>query len=211
MAKVLLIEDDKDLGGALKAFLSKQNYSVNWFENAKGVFFEGYDIFIIDWLLKRSSGLDIIKSIKNKNISAPIIMITVKSSLKDKLRVFNCGVDDYITKPFQPEELLARIKAVLKRYYVNDWVRISDNIFIDAKNRRVSKDGMGIKLTQKEFLLLEVMAKRRKMAVSYDFLIDYVWDKEGSYETLKSHIYSIRKKLGKDIIKSVKGLGYRID
>ena len=211
MMKILLIEDDKDLGKAIKTFLSKHRYEVDWFEDAQGLFFEGYDIFIIDWLLKQSSGFDIIKSIKHKNIFAPIIMTTVKSSLEDKLRVFELGIDDYITKPFQPEELLARIKAVLKRYYAQEWIKIGENILIDPENRKISKDSENIELTRKEFLLLEIMAKRKGKIVNYDFLIDYVWGEKGSYETLKSHIYSIRKKLGRELIKSVKGLGYKID
>ena len=135
MIKILLIEDDKDLGKAIKTFLSKQRYKVDWFENAQGLFFEGYNIFIIDWLLKQSSGLDIIKSIKHKNIFAPIIMTTFKSSLEDKLKVFEPGVDDYITKPFQREELLARIKAVLKRYYAQEWIKIGGNLLMDPENK----------------------------------------------------------------------------
>jgi len=211
MIKILLIEDDRDLGKAIKAFLSKQKYEVDWFEDAKGLFFEGYDILIIDWLLKQSSGVDIIKSIKRKNIPTPIIMITVKSDLKDKLKVFELGVDDYITKPFPPEELAARVKAILNRYYAKEWIKIDENLLIDPKNRKVSKNGENIELTQKEFLLLEAISKRKGKIVNYDFLMDYVWDEEGSYETLKSHIYSIRKKLGKKLIKNVKGLGYKID
>lgn len=138
-------------------------------------------------------------------------MITVKSSLEDKLKGFAVGVDDYVTKPFFPEELLARIKAVLGRYcQIKEEIKIG-NLIIDFEKKIVYLSGKRIELTLKEFLLLEVLARKRGKILSYDFLIDYVWEEEGSYETLKSHIYNIRKKIGKEIIKSIKGFGYKID
>jgi len=211
MTKVLLIEDDAILGKAIKQFLEKHGFEVSRIDDANEFIFTGYDIFIVDWILKTSSGLDVVKSLKKNNINAPVVMITVKSSLDDKLLVFEEGVDDYITKPFEPEELLARIKAVIRRYYNKNWIKVNEDISIDLESRKVLKNNKEIKLTKKEFMILEVLLKRKGSVVSYDFLLDYVWNENGSYETLKSHIYSLKNKLSKDLIYAVKGLGYKID
>ncbi|MEA1994901.1 MAG: response regulator transcription factor [Campylobacterota bacterium] len=215
MIKFLLVEDDKSLGQGMKEFLEERDYKIDWIQDPDDLPLHGklktYDLFLVDWILGNKEGLEIIKSIKKKGIKVPVIMITVKSSLEDKLKGFAAGVDDYVTKPFFPEELLARIKAVLGRYcQIKEEIKIG-NLIIDFEKKVVYLSGKRIKLTLKEFLLLEVLARKRGKILSYDFLIDYVWEEEGSYETLKSHIYNIRKKIGKDIIKSIKGFGYKID
>lgn len=215
MIKFLLVEDDKSLGQAMKEFLEERDYKIDWIQDPDDLPLHGklktYDLFLVDWILGNKEGLEIIKSIKKKGIKVPVIMITVKSSLEDKLKGFAVGVDDYVTKPFFPEELLARIKAVLGRYcQIKEEIKIG-NLIIDFEKKIVYLSGKRIELTLKEFLLLEVLARKRGKILSYDFLIDYVWEEEGSYETLKSHIYNIRKKIGKDIIKSIKGFGYKID
>jgi DNA-binding response OmpR family regulator len=215
MIKFLLVEDDKSLGQAMKKFLEERDYKIDWIQDPDDLPLHGklktYDLFLVDWILGNKEGLEIIKSIKKKGIKVPVIMITVKSSLEDKLKGFAVGVDDYVTKPFFPKELLARIKAVLGRYYqIKEKIEIG-NLIIDFEKKTVYLSGKRIELTLKEFLLLEVLARKRGKILSYDFLIDYVWEEGGSYETLKSHIYNIRKKIGKDIIKSIKGFGYKID
>ena len=211
MIKILLLEDDDILGKAIYDFLNSNGYGVEWFKEAESVAFFGYDLFLVDWILEGKSGIDFIKSLKKSKTDAPAIMMTVKSSLDDKLAGFDVGVDDYITKPFEPKELLARIKAVLNRYYKDSTINIGDDIEVNIENRKVLKDSKEVNLTKKEFMLLEVLLKNRPKPMNYDFLIDYVWNGEGSYETLKAHMYSLRKKLGKDIVSSVKGVGYKIN
>jgi len=215
MIKLLLVEDDKSLGQAIKEFLEERDYRIDWIQDPDDLplheKLKTYDLLLVDWILGNKEGLEIVKSIKKKGIKVPVIMITVKSSLEDKLKGFAAGVDDYITKPFFPEELLARIKAVLGRYcQIKEEIKIG-NLTIDSEKKVVYLSGKRIELTLKEFLLLEVLARKRGKILSYDFLIDYVWEERGSYETLKSHIYNIRKKIGKEIIKSIKGFGYKID
>ncbi|MCD6133319.1 MAG: response regulator transcription factor [Deltaproteobacteria bacterium] len=215
MIKLLLVEDDKSLGQAIKEFLEERDYRIDWIQDPDDLplheKLKTYDLLLVDWILGNKEGLEIVKSIKKKGIKVPVIMITVKSSLEDKLKGFAAGVDDYITKPFFPEELLARIKAVLGRYcQIKEEIKIG-NLTIDSEKKVVYLSGKRIELTLKEFLLLEVLARKRGKILSYDFLIDYVWEEGGSYETLKSHIYNIRKKIGKEIIKSIKGFGYKID
>ena len=211
MIKILLLEDDIILGKAVYDFLRSKGFDVEWFKDTESVVFLGYDLFLVDWVLKGKNGIDFIKSLKKQKQDIPTIIMTVKSSLDDKLSGFDVGVDDYITKPFEPKELLARIKAVLKRYYKDSAINIGEEIVIDIENKTVLKNSKEVGLTKKEFALLEVLLKNRPKPMNYDFLIDYVWGSEGSYETLKTHIYSIRKKIGKGIIASVKGVGYKIN
>ncbi len=211
MGKLLLVEDDPILGGAIKDFLEGNGFTVEWIDAPVIKNAAGYDIAVIDWLLGRGSGIDLVKTFKNALNPIPVIMITVKSALKDKLSTFDVGVDDYLTKPFHPEELLARIRALLKRYYNSGKIELSDNVYVDLERAKVEVNGDALELTKKEFLLLEALLRRRGKVVSYDFLIEYVWGYEGSYETLKSHVYNLRRKLGRGIIRNVKNLGYRID
>ncbi len=213
--KILLIEDDKLLGKAIKDYLGQNGFEVEWFSQVETSSFaelaSAFDIAVIDWLLGTVSGIDIVTKIRKEGITLPIIMITVKSSLEDKLEGFSHGIDDYITKPFYPEELLARIRAVMQRYYGTNNTLSTNNLIMNLDKKEVTIDGTPINLTNKEFNLLKVLLQRKGKVLSYDFLIDYVWGENGSYETLKSHIYMLRKKLKKDIIKSIKGFGYKID
>ncbi len=211
MYRVLLVEDDRLLGRAICEFLRKNGFFVEWIDAPLVHRMEGHDIAVVDWILKDGSGLDFVKKIKRGNPPMPLIMITVKSDLKDKLMAFESGVDDYLTKPFHPEELLARIKALLNRYYFTGKLELSDGVVVDLDRGIVEIDEKTVELTQKELALIEALVRRKGRIVSYDFLMEYVWSEEASYETLKSHVYNLRRKLGKNIIKNVKNLGYRID
>ncbi len=214
--KILILEDDSDLAYSMKDFLEKDGFSVQICfcldDLPPNYRIKTYDLLLVDWILGRSSGIDLVRRLRKDGILTPIIMITVKGELSDRLLGFSAGVDDYIIKPFHPEELLARIKAVLKRYYsLYDVIRLGDIVVCFSK-KEVICGGEKVELTAKEFSILELLLKRRGRILSSQFILDYVWGDEGSYETLKSHMYNIRKKLGRrDLIKSVKNLGYKID
>jgi len=190
MIKFLLVEDDKSLGQAMKEFLEERDYKIDWIQDPDDLPLHGklktYDLFLVDWILGNKEGLEIIKSIKKKGIKVPVIMITVKSSLEDKLKGFAVGVDDYVTKPFFPEELLARIKAVLGRYcQIKEEIKIG-NLIIDSEKKVVYLSGKRIELTLKEFLLLEVLARKRGKILSYDFLIDLIISKPSLFPKIQS-------------------------
>mgnify|MGYP001626381782 CR=1 FL=1 len=213
--KILLLEDDKTLGKALKELLEQNGFETEWITELDDFSLfaktRTYDLFIMDRAIKNKDSIYTLKELR-KTISTPAIFLTVKSSLSDKLEGFEAQIDDYITKPFYKEELLARIKAIANRNMPKGILKVK-NIEIDTQKHVVYVDSKPIEnLTQKEFMLLEYQVRNKNKVVKTDNLIDYIWNEDGSIETLKSHIYSLRKKLSdKDLIKTIKGYGYKID
>ncbi|WP_291490876.1 response regulator transcription factor [Desulfurella sp.] len=213
--KILLLEDDKTLGKALKELLEQNGFETEWITELDDFSLfaktRTYDLFIMDRAIKNKDSIYTLKELR-KTISTPAIFLTVKSSLSDKLEGFEAQIDDYITKPFYKEELLARIKAIANRNMPKGILKVK-NIEIDTQKHVVYVDSKPIEnLTQKEFMLLEYLVRNKNKVVKTDNLIDYIWNEDGSIETLKSHIYSLRKKLSdKDLIKTIKGYGYKID
>ncbi|MGB9744478.1 MAG: response regulator transcription factor [Desulfurella sp.] len=213
--KILLLEDDKTLGKALKELLEQNGFETEWITELDDFSLfaktRTYDLFIMDRAIKNKDSIYTLKELR-KTISTPAIFLTVKSSLSDKLEGFEAQIDDYITKPFYKEELLARIRAIANRNMPKGILKVK-NIEIDTQKHVVYVDSKPIEnLTQKEFMLLEYLVRNKNKVVKTDSLIDYIWNEDGSIETLKSHIYSLRKKLSdKDLIKTIKGYGYKID
>ncbi|MGB9755259.1 MAG: response regulator transcription factor [Desulfurella sp.] len=213
--KILLLEDDKELGKALKELLEQNSFETEWVETLEDFNLYArtrtFDLFIMDRAIKNKDSLYTLKELR-KTVTTPAIFLTVKSSLSDKLEGFEANIDDYITKPFYKEELLARIKAIANRNMPKGIIKVK-NIEIDTQKHTVYIDSKPIEnLTQKEFMLLEYLMRNKNRVVKTDSLIDYIWNEDGSVETLKSHIYSLRKKLlDKDLIKTIKGYGYKID
>ncbi len=213
--KILLLEDDKTLGKALKDFLEQNSFETEWVNSLEDfslyVKTRAFDLLILDRAIKNKDSLFVLKELR-KTISTPAIFLTVKSSLSDKLEGFEANIDDYITKPFYKEELLARIKAILNRNVPKGIIKVK-NIEIDTQKHIVYIDSKHVEnLTQKEFMLLEYLMRNKNKVIKTDTLIDYIWNENGSIETLKSHIYSLRKKLAdKDLIKTIKGYGYKIE
>lgn len=212
--KILLIEDQLQIARNIKRYLELEWFEVDIVQDGK----EGlqkalthvYELFIIDRMLPSMDGVTIAKAIREKK-SVPIIMTTAKGQLEDKGEWFDAGADDYLVKPFALEELLMRIKALLKRSELPSVYRFH-NIELLIDEQRVMQGGVEVKLPLKEFLLLEYLAQRLGHAVSRTDLIDYIWggDSRENDSTLDVYIANLRKKLGKDIIETIKWFGYRI-
>ena len=169
-----------------------------------------YDLIILDVMLPGFSGFEIITYIKD----TPVIFVTAKSGLQDKLKGLELGADDYIVKPFEMQELLARVAVVLRRVNKNTASISFDNISVEFNSRKVFYDGNEVKLTPKEFDLLEALIINRNIALTRERLLDLVWDIdfEGDTRTVDIHIQQLRKKLGlKNRIKSMYKIGYRFE
>lgn len=212
--KVLLIEDQAQIAGNIKRYLELEGFEVDWESDGKKgldkAISQVYEVMIIDRMLPSMDGVSIAKAVREKK-AVPIIMTTAKGQLEDKWEGFDAWADDYLVKPFALEELLMRIKAVLKRTELPKVYRFYDiEILIDEQ--RVIKAGEEIKLPLKEFLLLEYLAQHLGQAISRTDLIDYIrgWDSWENDSTLDVYIANLRKKLGKEVIETIKGFGYRI-
>lgn len=218
--KVLLVEDNIGLNASLKEILELNGYIVDGaFDADEALNFlqnSFYDVIILDVMLPDIDGFTLLKLIREKGIKTPVIMLTAKDQLRDKVKGLELGADDYITKPFEVEELLARIKVVARRSSVekSDVVKI-DDLEVDLSSRKVKKDGKEIDLTPKLFCILEQLVRNRGKIVTYEMLYGKCWEitEVPSNETLRANIKLLRKLIDpeKKIIKTISGVGYRID
>jgi DNA-binding response OmpR family regulator len=168
--------------------------------------------------LPRNTGLDICKELRTRNIKTPIIGLSVKSETVNKIGFLNAGADDYLTKPFSFEELLARIRALLRRpkELQSDILEIGD-LELDCKRHIVKKNGQEVYLTRKEFLLLEYLMRNRGTVLSRGMILEHVWDMNADpfSNTIETHIMTLRRKLDSErharLIQTVPGIGYRFD
>lgn len=218
--KVLLVEDNIGLNASLKEILELNGYIVDGaFDADEALNFlqnSFYDVIILDVMLPDIDGFTLLKLIREKGIKTPVIMLTAKDQLRDKVKGLELGADDYITKPFEVEELLARIKTVARRSSVekSDVVKI-DDLEVDLSSRKVKKDGKEIDLTPKLFCILEQLVRNRGKIVTYEMLYGKCWEitEVPSNETLRANIKLLRKLIDpeKKIIKTISGVGYRID
>ncbi len=224
--KILIVEDEKDILKMLEYNLKKEGFrtiSAYDGEDALDLASREYpDLVILDLMLPGMDGLEVCKELKreSKTASIPIIMLTAKSQESDKVVGLELGADDYITKPFSPRELIARIKAVLRR--VKDKEKLLEilkigDLSIDFSKIQVSVKGKPVELTSKEFELLKILIKVKGRVLSRDYLLDTIWGFDHAIEiqtrTVDVHIRTLRKKLkgeAKRII-TVKNYGYRFE
>jgi two-component system alkaline phosphatase synthesis response regulator PhoP len=224
--KILIVEDEKDIIKMLDYNLKKEGFktlSAHDGENALDlVNRECPDLVILDLMLPGIDGLEVCKTLKNntKTVSIPIIMLTAKSQESDKIIGLELGADDYVTKPFSPRELIARIKAVLRRIKEKDklpeMLKIGD-LSIDFSKISVAIKGKPIELTAKEFELLKTLINAKGRVLSRDYLLDTIWGFDHAMEiqtrTVDVHIRTLRKKLKSEAkrILTVKNYGYRFE
>lgn len=224
--KVLIVDDEEHIQELIKYNLESAGYNVicsgDGIEALKLVKSAKPDLVLLDVMLPGKDGYDVCKEIrKDIDISnLPIIMITAKSEELDKILGLELGADDYITKPFSIRELLARVKAVLRRTSVQpiDKVFKFDSVIIDFEKHEVTKYGEKIDLTLKEFEVLEILVKNKGRVITREFLLDKVWGYEfiGETRTVDVHIRHLRQKLEDDDkvpkhIETIRGVGYRFN
>ena len=224
MGKIIAVVDDEpDILELVSIHLKKANYTVETFQEAEN--FLRFltktkpDLLILDLMLPDSDGMDICRYMKKKEqlTAIPIIMLTAKSDETDKVLGLEMGADDYVTKPFSPRELVARVKAVLRRRErtEEESIEIGKTLEILPKQFEVLVEGKKIDLTTTEFRILKILASRIGWVFSREQLLDELWghDKIGIDRTIDVHIKHLRAKLGKaaKFIKNVRGLGYKLE
>ncbi len=218
--KILVVDDEARMRKLLKDFLTTNNYEVLEAENgqkALEVFNLNPDInlIILDIMMPVLDGWSTLREIR-KTSKIPVIMLTARSEERDELFGFELGVDEYISKPFSPKILVARVDALLKRCYPSsDMVTSYDGIVIDSDAHIVTIDGQNADLSMKEFELLKFLIDNKGSALSREKILNHVWnyDYYGDSRTIDSHIKKIRKKLGKkgEHIQTIRGLGYKFE
>ena len=216
--KLLIIEDDKSILNMLKRGLEEEDFIIDTAENGEdGEYLASinhYDIIILDWMLPKKSGIEILKSLREKNILTPVLMLTAKDTINNKVEGLNSGADDYLSKPFSFDELLARLNAIYRRSALKGNNKIViDNIEIDFDAKVVKKDDKIVDLTAKEFELLEFLFANRGNLVSTEMIQEQLWNSEKfiNSNVIQVIVYRLRNKLSKDLIKSKRGIGYYIE
>jgi two-component system OmpR family response regulator len=213
--RLLLLEDDLLLGEGLRDFLISEGHVVDWFTcllDAKTVISEPYDALLVDWQLPDGSGVDWIRKLRGQGVTTPSLVLTARDLLSDRIQGLDSGADDYLVKPFDPEELVARIRAVRRRVTAKGAPRIRlGAVEIDANTRTVWRDDMKIELTAREWSLLDALLNRLGRVVSKSDLdaLTRGFEGEAASNSLDVHIFNLRRKLGANIIQTVRGQGYR--
>jgi len=216
MLNILIVEDEQAISNLIYINLNEEGYNCTCALNGKQaadlIEQQNYDLILLDIMLPEIDGYELLEFIKP--IGTPIIFITAKGTVDDKIKGLKLGADDYLVKPFQIGELLARVEAVLRRYDKTEKQLIFKDVSINLDSRQVTKGGLPIDLTVKEFDLLIELIRNKNVALYRDRLYEKVWHEEfvGETRTLDSHIRRLRKKLGwEEYIKTVFRIGYRLE
>lgn len=216
--KILIVEDEESLQKALVKGFTKLGYTAdaaNDGDEALDYFFSNvYDLVILDLNLPKIDGMDVLREIRDDNKTIPVIILSARSETKDKISGLDEGANDYLAKPFDFEELGARVRALLRRSFKTiDTVVTTDSIRLDTAKKKAFVDDVEISLPKKEYGILECLMMNKGVAVSCDELVEHVWDDDfdNYINTVKVHISSLRRKLPVGTIKNTRGQGYYVE
>lgn len=222
--KLLLIEDDAQIASLVKAGLEREGFTVDWVDDGLAgeerikLYHEDYDLVLLDVMLPGKNGVEICKHVRSKGITIPILILTAKSYIDDKVFALEAGCDDYLTKPFDFKELLSRIKALLRRPRGKMLIELRSNgIVVNPSTHKVIVDGKEVKLTLKEFGILEYLMRHSNTIVTRDDILFNVWDFhfDSFSNVVDVHINHLRSKVGKgkrkNFLETIRGVGYRIN
>ena len=217
--RILVVEDEKDLNNIITKHLKKNNFSVDSVFNGEEALeyldYGTYDLIILDIMLPKVNGYEVIKKLRENKNETAVLMLTARDSIDDKIKGLDLGADDYLIKPFDFGELLARIRALVRRKYGNTSNTMEiDDLCIDIAKKTVVRGGKNIELTGKEYEVLEYLIQNKGHVLSRDKIRDSVWDYgyEGESNIIDVLIKNIRKKIdignSKQLIHTKRGLGY---
>lgn len=219
---ILIVEDDKKIANYSKEGFEEEHFVVDLAYNGEDgltlIETNTYDVIILDWMLPGIDGIEVCKKIRESGLTTPIIMLTAKTFIEDKVLGLNSGADDYIPKPFYFEELLARVNALLRRasYRNSPDIQIAD-LLINMSKREVSRAGKVIELTPKEYGILELLAQNRGKIVKLKTIVDKLWanDDDISSNIINVYMHHLRHKVDSEyeqkLIKTIRKHGFRID
>ncbi|AKM83523.1 DNA-binding response regulator [Candidatus Woesebacteria bacterium RIFOXYC1_FULL_31_51] len=219
--RILVIEDERRLSNIIKKGFLEDGFAVDQaFDGEEGLYLaenEQYNLIILDLMLPKIDGVEVCKSLRIKEIKTPILMLTAKSTIEDKVNGLDIGADDYMTKPFSFIEFRSRIHALIRRSHQDISPILSiDGLILDPLKHKITRDGKEITLTPKEFAILELLMRHRDEVVTRTMIIEHVWDYnfDGMSNIIDVFVVTLRKKIDKgfknNLIKTVHGVGYII-
>ena len=216
--KILIVDDEELIRNVIKEYAELENFEIDEAEDGYEAIEKcknnDYNLIIMDIMMPKLDGYQAVKEIK-KEKNVPVIMLSARGEEYDKLLGFDLGIDDYVQKPFSPKELIARIKAILKRYNNDNEKMVYGKLSIDKAGREVYVDGKQVVLTLKEYEMLVYLMENKNIAVSREKLLNSIWgyDFYGDDRTVDTHIKTLRSKLGvcKNYIVTLRGVGYKFE
>ena len=213
--RMLLVEDDRMIGESLRAALKLEGHAIDWVTDAQAatstVATERFDLVLLDLGLPKGNGIDVLRSIRARGDTTPVIVLTARDALGDRVAGLDAGADDYLTKPFELDELLARMRAVLRRHSGRAATRLThEELSFDPATREVTLRGEPVMLSARELAVLEALLQRPGAILSRAQLEDrlYGWGEEIESNAVSVYIHQLRRKLGVDFIQNVRGVGY---
>lgn len=219
-----MIEDEHRIANTIKEGLEQERYAVDVVYDGESGYdlasTEDYDVIILDLMLPKMDGLEICRKLRQEHIHIPVLMLTAKGQIQDKIEGFDSGADDYLTKPFSFEELLARLRALSRRprKVLSDVLKVKD-LTINLDNFKVKRDGKDIKLTSKEFSLLEYLMRNSGRVLKKEQIISHIWNYDSDVlpNTVEVYIKTLRNKIDrpfsdqKPLIHTIRGFGYKLE
>jgi DNA-binding response OmpR family regulator len=213
--RLLIVEDDALIGAGVRTGLKQAGYTVDWVRDgqaaalaiANGV----YDAIVLDLGLPRKDGLSLLRELRSKGSDLPVLVLTARDAVQDRVRGLDSGADDYLIKPFDLDELTARMRALLRRSAGRaDSVIRHGPVLLDPVARRVELRGRAVALSPREFALLQALLERPEAVLSREQLEErvYGWEEEVASNAIEVHLHNLRRKLGAGIVRNVRGAGY---
>lgn len=216
--RVLLVEDDAMIGETLEASLQQEHYAVDWVQDGHSASLalehDWYDLILLDLGLPRKQGLEVLTQYRKQHGQAAVLILTARDASADRVKGLDSGADDYLVKPFDLDELFARIRALLRRKTGRTQTDICLNgLSLNPVTHTAVYHGEPLSLSAREFSLLQVLMQNPGMVVSRAVLEEklYGWNDEIESNTVEVYIHALRKKLGRDFIKNVRGVGYKVE
>lgn len=213
--RLLLIEDDELLGDGVRTGLIQNGYTVDWFKDglsaSQALRTETFDIVVLDLGLPKLSGLAVLQQMREQGITIPVLILTARETIEDRVKGLDSGADDYLTKPFDLGELCARLRALQRRFSNRvDSLLVYNNITLDPASHAVTMDGEEINIPRREFALLQKLLENAGTVLSREQLTQtlYGWEEDVDSNALEVHIHNLRKKFGVNLIRTIRGVGY---
>src|SRR3989338_1945621 len=216
--RILVVEDEKKVEGFIKKGLEEESYAVDVaYDGVEGEYLAStndYDVIILDIMLPKKSGVDVVRDLRNKEIKTPVLLLTARDAVDDKVKGLNSGADDYLSKPFAFEELLARVRALMRRkcYGITE-LKFAD-LVLDQATRKAKRGDIVIDLTSKEYGLLEYFLRNPNKVLTRTMIAEHVWDYSFDSDTniIDLYVNHLRNKIDKEpfkkLIHTVRGIGY---
>jgi len=216
--RILLVEDDELLGDGLRTGLVQYGYAVDWLKDGlsadQALKTETFELVVLDLGLPKLSGITVLQNLRARGLTMPVLILTARESVEDRVKGLDSGADDYLTKPFDLDELCARLRALQRRFSARaEPLLLHDNISLDPASHTVLLSNEAVNVSRREFALLHKLLENAGRVLSREHLTQslYGWGEDVDSNALEVHIHNLRKKFGQNFIRTIRGIGYMID